>query len=356
MDWTESGIRNTFEYELVDCETLEHVGWLEGVKGGKVMRDYRADYRTSGTLDFDGDSIPDHCAIRIWHNADLLGESFREIIATLFPEPSDMNLIYGRYTGSVTLYGPMKALATDIRSGDYGVAAGTSIKSHFSNRVAGSRRRARVLAFAANSVFGDYHVWESSTSVLAECQACADACGGYINEDDEGYVVLEPYALPSARADSFSIPTGSASLTLLGVAVSSAEIVNRVVCTYETTNDGVASRISRSARVAASHPWSPERIGRWETEDYHPPAIQEGADVGTALQQFADQRLAERSNTKRTFSTTMLYMPSVRMGATGRFPYADSVDGETLDVRCFVSQQEITLDKTMEMRLTLEEV
>lgn len=363
MDWTSSGIANTFAYELVDSANLDsHVGWLDGVTGGTLTKSYRADYRSSATLDVDDASqLPEHCAVRIWHTATLGGESVTNELATLFPEPMGGTLSRGRVSGSVNLYGPVKALAGDIFGGDggggaRGIAAGTNIKSYFEYRVKAAFRTPRVMAFAASSTFPSYHVWEPGTSALTELHAAADACGGYIEDDSHGRVVLAPYILPAKRAESFIMPSGAASLTLVGVDIDSPEIVNKVVCAHEVQDNGVSYFITRSATVDASHPWHPARIGRWCGVSESPPSIPDGADIGAVLQAYAVQRLRELTDTRRTFSAKALYNPAVDVGRVGRFMYSDSADGEALDVRCFVSQMEITLDAAMTCSLTLEEV
>ena len=363
MDWTSSGITNSFEFELVDSANLdERKGWLDGVTGGSVTIGYRADYRISAQLDLDDISeLPWSCAVRVWHTAADGSESVRQELATLFPEPIGGRLENGRRSGSVRLYGPMKALAGDIFGGEggtgaaRGVAAGTAVKPYFENRVKAARRTPRVMSFAENATMG-YHVWEPGTSCLEEMQAVADACGGYLWFDSHGRVVLEPYQLPASRAESFTVPSGAASLTLIGVDITSPVPINKVVCTHETQVDGASYFVTRSAQVDTSHPWHPNRIGYWAGASETPPSIPEGADVGAVLQAYANQRLKELTDTRRTFSAVMLYHPDVAVGRVGRFVYRDSDDGEGLDVRCFVSEMDITLDAAMRCQLTLEEV
>ena len=52
MDWTSSGISNSYEFEVLD-RGLNHAGWLDGVTGGTVTQTYRATFTLDAPKDVD---------------------------------------------------------------------------------------------------------------------------------------------------------------------------------------------------------------------------------------------------------------------------------------------------------------
>lgn len=352
MDWTASDAANSFEYELVDPFELDTSwGWLDGATGGRITESYRGDYRSTAVVEIDGEQPPSAALVRVWHVASSDGEELREEMGTFSQGAPSLTYRSGRMVGSVPLYSAMWRLAQDVRPSAASYPAGTPVAAHFEQIVteAGCTPWLHP-SIDADAGFPSGHTWAGGESVLTECHACADALGGMVGVDAHGRVTIEPYQLPSARADSFSIDPSSALVERSGVAVTAADWANCAVVTAEVGEEEYVG----VAKVDESHPLHMRRTGYWKT-DYlsmsDPPedGVQEAVDAKAA------SRLAQLANASAVYSADMLYLP-VRCGEVGTFWYSDSPDGDGLLVRGLLTQREIDLDAAMRMRATFEEV
>lgn len=351
MDWTSPDMRNSFEYELVDPFDLDvSWGWLEGATGGRITESYRGDYRSTASVEIDGEQPPASALVRVWHVAQAGGEELREELGTFSQGRPSLSYRNGRMTGSVPLYSAMWRLAQDVRPASATYAAGTNVADHFRRVVSEAGCTPRLHpSIDEDAGFPSEHTWAGGESVLAECHACANALGGMVQVDAHGRVAIEPYQLPSARADSFAIDQSTAVIERGGVAVTAADWFNCVVVTAtvdEAEYVGVA-------KVAESHPLHMRRVGYWKT-DYRAMSDPPEEGVQEAVDAEAASVLAQEASEPAVYSADMLYRP-VRCGEVGTFWYADSPDDPGLAVRGLLVQREIDLDAAMRMRATFEE-
>ena len=352
MDWTRSGIAHRMEFYLVDSRTLEEVEPLMGVTSFSLAESWRGDYRQTGGIDIDGERLPLWAAVRAYLVSELDGEVVREELCTLNPVPAPIETRYGRELVSYDLYSSLRKLGTDLAPRDVGVPTGTSVSSHFSQVVEASGAVAYVHPGCTGYSTRSPRVWEAGDSHLKEAHAMADACGGRVEPDSHGRVCLVPYINPAQVAESFEVPGGAASVTLPGITEAEAEVVNRVVATY--SQDDV--RYYASATVDPTHPWSFERIGRWETLKASPPQVAQGASVQAVLDALVARTLKERSDVSRTWSASMLYMP-VRVGSSGVMWYVDTDESKPLELHGFVSAREIKAEgASVRMEIVMEKV
>lgn len=353
MDWTATGIENNFEFELIDPFNLEvSRGFLQGVTGGTITEELGSDYFSSMQLDIDGEALDGISLIRVWHVATLGDETVREELGTFMQDGGEADRSMGRSTGSVDLYSTMLRLGTDLRKGDWGIAAGRDAVGFFETIVENSGGTPLVQDRTVTGSFPAAHVWECGESVLDECQRCADACGGRVGVDTHGRVTMSPAENPALIQPSFSIETGDASLVMPGISISQPEIVNRVVASYE--RDDI--RYFSAAEVPVDHPWHWTRIGRWATEELTVDEIEDGDDPQPILDDAVRARLAEVAYAGVEIGVDMLYRP-MAVGHVGTFTYADSPDDPGIGpLRVQLIQREITLDKTMKVTATFREV
>lgn len=353
IDWTASGIRNSFRYELVDTRDLDTVlGTLDVEPGGKLTEGWRTDCRQSASITVLGNGIPFGYAVRIWHDAELDGETATEELCTLMPKNNNGTYVNGVRRCTQDVYGSMYRLSTDRICYDSGVPAGTDVLSRFKEvvTVAGGSPIVADGLWSRNHVSSRDRVWECGDSVLTECNDLASTVDGRIDVDPHGHVIMVPYVNPSQMEVSYAIPTGAASLVVPGVGDSDDDVVNRVYAVYESQDTKYYSH----ADVPAGHRFSWERIGYRVAEAANVPSIEEGDDVQAKLDSAVSERITNLINSGKTLSVTMLYDPNVKPGRVVSFSYSDS-DGEGISYsRCFVSQREITLDGSMSMQVTLE--
>lgn len=352
MDWTATDMENRFEYELVDPFALDvSWGWLEDVTGGRVTESYRGDYRSTASIDIDGERPPANALIRIWHVASAGGEELREELGTFAQGKPSLAYRNGRTVGSVPLCSSMWRLAQDVRPASATYSPGTSVAAHFRQIV--SEAGCTPLLHPSvdeGAAFPSDHTWAGGESVLTECHACADALGGMVQVDAHGRVVIEPYQRPSARADSFALDPSTAVIERGGVAVTAADWFN---CAVVTATVDEAEYVG-VAKVDESHPLHMRRTGYWKT-DYRTMSDPPEDGVQEAVDAEAASVLAQVANAPAVYSADMLYLP-VRCGEVGTFWYADSPDDAGLAVRGLLTQREIDLDAAMRMRATFEEV
>lgn len=419
MEWGRSGIVHEFSYFLVDPFELDFtIRQLQTVEpGGSITYAYRGDYRYSATINIDGEEIPQNAMVRIFHQARLGDEVYNEELGTFMIDSPDFEYARGRYTGKLSLQSTLMRLGRDKRPNSVGVNAGTSATGQFNTVVLNSGGRPMVYPHLRDRAFSSSHIWEAGESVLTECNRCADACGGHINVDSHGHVILENYQLPSMRAVSGQLFSG---LSLYGVTVTNPEITNRVGVTYK--KDDV--EYFADAKVDLAHPWHRSRLGYWsihnetlssieevseidkhistlerirddegDLSDYQQndlreavqaindlrgtgysvtdavhkgtnPPIQQIVDesrgwqinlINSRLQAKAKELLASKSATQRSYKTTRLYQP-MHTGEVYECWYQDSPNDPGLFFKGLVSQIEIDLTPDMSMQLIIEEL
>lgn len=365
MDWSSSGIRNTFEFEAIDVFNLDKsYGFIDGVIGGTITDMYRGDYRYTATLDVNGANIPDECLIRVWHITEFPnGEVTREPLGTFMQDTTSSNYIYGRYTGSLTLYSTLLKCGKYLHSYDTTCGKGTNLVDRFKKLVTLAHGEPFVSPdIDATKKTSKNHVWEVNKSSLTEMNWVADQLGGYITVDEWGVICLVKYVEPKKRPVQFTLGSGDKSITLLGVQIDTPEKVNYVNASYKWRPEGAKNdkTVQLWAEVDKSHPWHYTKIGRWSGVETPSDAINikenpTEAEVRAALEKAAKKTLKEKSDYSRKFSVSMLYSP-IGAGLVGNFVYKDSDFDEGFNVKCLISQTEVHLDATMTMECTFEEI
>lgn len=366
MDWTQSGIFNSFEFEAVN-HSNSHLGWLDGILGGKITESYRGDYRSTCSLDYDGltcnfdgilqDIALENIGIRIWHTATLGEESIRQPLGTFFQDKNDSHYELSRKTGTLNLFSSLFKMSKDYRCGNRSIPKGTNALTHFSNTVSYAFCKPYIDSGIKAYTTTKQRTWEAGTSSLSECHTIAGQVGGRVEPDVWGRVCLVPYTRPSKKAESFRLETGKNSTVLLGVDIQEPEIINRVIMSYTHTVDETSYDLFASAEVAKSHKWHPNKIGRWATLNYQ---MSEGdfenyskAQMQSYMNNKVKSVLNENSSALEVYSVKTLYQP-FNLGEVGRFLYADG--GEPIWKKVLMSQREINIDSSMLMEITLEAI
>lgn len=343
MDWTASGIQNTFRYEMLDPWLKISYGDLE-VYSCSISEGYYTDAKAQAEIECNGALYMANSAIRVWHSATLGDETITKCIGTFIPDTQNETLEYGESRITLSMMHPLDKLSTDCRCGDYGVSSGTDIASWVKSRIEGSGCNADVSP-ALTKTFASSWVWEHGESVLSAIQTAADACNYQVGADAMGNVTFYPYSPPSARDVAYTFPTKSLSITMPSVKISTNEIVNMVNIKATKDQETLTSR----ATVAGTHPWSFSRIGRWYAKNYEESQMDDFSQ--SAVDAKAKQYLAQNDDTTRKWEATCMYVP-IHCGDVVMF---DTGDGAA-QVKAMVQQRKITCDATMEMELILDEV
>ena len=349
MDWGASGIRNGYEYERVGFDLETSLGFVEGITSGEISENYDGEYRACLQIELDGEPLPIGSLLRVWHIAELGGETVREELGTFMLQPETQQLTFerGRYTGRASLQSVLYGLDTDLRPRDTNIAATAVILDTFRSKVEQYGFTAAVAyeLQGDSRTWGSAHIWERGESVLDECQRCADALDGYVTIDTHGRVVMEKYVTPAKRPDSFTL---TADDYIDGVGFARAEITNyvSVAFTYDA-GGGAQKTLIGTARLDAYDPQGWKSIGRWAAANYEINSL--GTKTQDGINAVAARYLSQASATSRTLELTMPYAP-IPIGSVGIV----SVGGEV--TRAVVSTKSIDLDTEGLMQLGLREI
>lgn len=363
MDWSASGIKNEFRYELLDvfCRSnygLACYGYLEGVKSATITEGYYTDAKSSATLELDASTnwSDTNYSVRIWHTATLGEESTTTCLGTFCVDlPVSQTYEYGRRTRTVNLISPLDKLATYYPEGDVCIPEGTVVYDWFNETVekAGANGAPWDYLKTYNTKLPSTYIWEHGETMLTAINGVAAAIAYQAGVDTMGNITLTPYHIPSLKSTSYTFGTGEASITKVGVSIEGTEPVNRVVVQATKTEGDSEQVLCATAQVDAAHPWSYTKLGRWWSKSYTESQL-EPFDQAT-LQAKANTYLAQNIDAITKYECNCLYVP-VCCGDVVQFNYEDCATDHGLHIRAMVQQREITLDAEMNMKLILNEV
>ena len=346
MDWTASGIKNTFRYEMLDPWCRESRGDIE-VYSCSISEGYYTDAKAQADFEVNADEYIENSAIRIWHTAALDDEVITECIGTFIPDSQTRTIEHGNTTLELSMMHPLDKMATDYRCGDFGVAAGTSIAGFVAARIEGSGCSANIAPALVEFGYGfaSAWVWEHGESALSAIQAAADACNYQVGADAMGNVTFYPYVTPAGRDIAYEFGEGELSVVEDGVKITESDIINCVVLKATKDQETLVSR----ATVAASHPWHFTRIGRWYSKTYDETQMENFTQA--AVDAKAKEYLSANDGTTRKWEATSLYIP-LHCGDVVTFRTGDG----TAECTAMIQQRKIKCDAAMEMQLVLDEV
>lgn len=328
MDWTASGRKDTFSFEMVDPFVLDSSrGELEGVvEGSGVLNwSYYSDAISSGSIDLDNSNYEEGSLVRVFHTAELDGESETREVGTFFVNRSDMTYKYGRWSGTMELIGMNQRYVDDVLTWDRAVSAGSSAIEYFEMAVESAGGEAFVSSAVVDSSFNNAHVFEFGTTDLERLNYCADYLGAIIGCDTHGRTTLKPYQLPGNKSVSYTVPVGSQSVTKIGVIKSddTDEIINRVGLKYEPTDEDGTTLFS-TADLPEYHFASFENVGRrkaiTEVISDLDPETQETLDAQ------AERKLEDNTSANKKMEVEFCSYLPFEIGDVVRVDYDDGSD------------------------------
>ena len=346
MDYSASGITNSFEYEMVGVfAPHSSLGYYGDAVSGRLTRSWDAKYRESLSLTIDGEPLPLDCLVRVWHTAELGDESARTLLGTFMQESRSLSYEKGRYTGTISLQSCLMRQGTDLRGNNRNVKAGTNVVGLFESIVTGDGGDPWVdPSLNASKTFSSTHVWEFGESALDELQRCADALGAMIHVSPLGETELRPYLAPAQRPQSWAL---TADNLIPAMSQAAPDVVNVIQVKY--TPQGSQDAQFASAYLAAGQPWSMRTIGRHAARTYQLNELSKGS-----VQAQADW-LLQTVQTGNEWTATLPYMP-LPIGSRGALLYQDSDLDEGIATYAVIDSMEIDLDTAMTMQISLSEV
>ena len=333
MNWLQSGIKHTLEFEQLDPLLKEHRGYLT-VYDASIDEGYYTDSKARADITCLADTWIPNSAVRIWDTLSKGDESEKVCLGTFIQDSYDEETTDNRRTITLSMMHPIDKLTTDLRCGDIGVAAGTSV-ADWCKQTCENAYIDIDIADGVTGTFSSAWVWEHGESVLEGLNR-ATGSTYQVGADVYGRVTIRPYVTPSLREPSYTLTaehiTDSASISI-------GDVCNRVVVLAEQDDQ----QLCASAQVDPSHPWSINHIGRWYTKEYTESKLDEFTQA--AVQALANTYMKENDGTTRKWEIKCLLFPC-SCGETLRLQYG----GE--DVVCLIQQRKLNLvNRTMELIL-----
>lgn len=333
MDWTASGRKDTFSFEMVDPFDLDSSrGTLDGVVEGScsLTWSYYSEAISSGSIELDNSNYIENSLIRVYHTAELNGETETREVGTFFTSRSDMTYKYGRWSGSLELIGMNQRYIDDLLTYDQAVNAGTSATTYFKNVVSEAGGEASVSSSVTDKTFNTAHVFEFGDTNLSRLNYCADYLDAIVGCDAHGRITLNPYQLPSDREVAYTVPVGSQSVTKVGVVKSddTDEVINCVGLKYEPTEEDGETLFS-TARLTSDHFAAYENVGR------HKVTTEVVSDLDPVTQATLDALAAKKLDANASASKKIevefcSYLP-FEIGDVVRVDYSDGSDTFSFD-------------------------
>ena len=347
--WLKSGIRNTFNYEVLDSRTLRALTGFSldsnNVESCTITESYESDTRISGTLELKGERPPEGCAIRINHTATLGDETQTETLGTFMIGSDSPKFMFGEYSGQLNLVSMLDRFSSDYAPADTAVS-GQNACTWFENTVTDGGGIAWVNdAMSRTTKMSDW-VWEFGTSVLSALFTCAETVPARVSVDTLGRITLEPYVTPSSVTPSYTVDGNTLEA---GIERTDGDRINRVAVKYTPKDEGETK--FAVARLAATHAWSYENLGRWLCKTYE---VSQGQDEEIADPQAEADRLANyymnlNDSTTHKWEGSGLYRP-LSCGEVGTLSYQDTATGTPITHKVLLRQKEYTLDAAMETK------
>lgn len=399
--WTTTGRVDSLSYEIMDSLNFEkHVGWLEGVKKGKLIFGYDTDLKVSGTIEISSVKYIKNCVIRI-HYTPRHGDNQKKdiILCTCFAYTGRMTFDKGRYYGSINLVSGLARYTDDVLQTDFTICKNKTYKNElirfFKTQAQGGKYKfASDLKDKKCTVAVVTGKGKPSMEVV---QAAAKGLGAQVGVDSRGVTTFEKYLTPSKRKCTLRLPTGQYSVTLPGVEITddSPDLPNRVAyhCEvswkqeqyvldknghrqiyksgankgkYMTQSVTMKKMIVGKAQVKKTSPLHYNNRGRWVTKVYEYQKKLNEIKIGDsnalqttlkAVQNEATNKAASKlssltAGTKK-YIITCYYLP-IQCGQVVEFEYIAS--GIKLHVQAMVTNIEMALDIGARMKVTLKHV
>lgn len=399
--WTTSGRIDTFEFEILSPNNYEKtIGYLTGVKGGRLNFGYDTDLKVSGSLDISSSEYIDSCIVRVHYKPRLSTSQSKDIIlATCFAYTGNMKFDKGRYTGSIELVSTLARYTDDVLQQNFTIGKNKTYKNELKRLF---KREATGGKYKFGSNVSDKKctsakLFEHNKSPMEVIQAVAKGLDARVDVDPNGTMVFEKYFAPSKRSCAYELPTGEYSVTLPEVEITDGkpDMPNRVAyrCEvsykvkeyvrdkkgnkvkydsgenkgkYKTKTVEKTKIVTGKAVVKESSPLHFSNRGRWVTQVFAYKKELSASKVDTdskleaqlaKIKKEADSKAASKLSTltsgKKRYTIECYYLP-IKCGQVLEFEYIAS--GLNLHVQAMVENIELDLSVGAKMKVTLKHV
>lgn len=399
--WTTSGRVDSYEFELVSANDFEKsLGYLTGIKGGKLTFGFDTDLKVSGSLEVSSSKYIENCIIRI-HYCPKLSESQKKdiVLATCFAYIDHMNFDKGRYYGTIELVSALARYTDDVLQTSFTIGKNKTYKDELARLLKKESTGGKYMftSNVSNKKCTSAVAFEAGKPTIEVVQAVADGLDGRVDVNEKGTLVIEKYFAPSKKSCSYILPSGQYSVTLPNIEIDEAksEMPNRVAyyCEvswsqteyvldkngnkvkytsgtnkgkYKTKTVNKKKTIVGKAKVSSSSSIHYNKRGRWTTQVFSYTKKISASKMNTeakrtaqfeAIKKEADNKAASKlsnlTSNKKKYIIECFYLP-IKCGQVVEFEYIAS--GIKLHVQAMVMNIEMDLAVGAKMKVTLKHV
>jgi hypothetical protein len=321
MDWLSSGTTH-FRYVLVDRSTMEEVKELDMfIPGGQIEFDDLTSVKVSGSLPFIFLPEIGFDYLRIYSISEDDKHNRAEILHGTFLVSTPSSDIMGRIrTGSASIYSVLQIAYEAVIEQAISIPAGTNAVTYARNLLTGLGLS--VIADPSSTTTTTIANYEAGTKKLEIINdLCSIAGFNSANVDGRGNVRLTVYNDPTLREPTIEFVDGNRCNfdPVIPYEFDIWEVPNVVVAVMSNQDT------SLSATAKNTNPFSIYSTVRRGREIPHVENVNDIPNI-TALQQFAERRLAEKSSAVESIVVRHAFRP-YNTGDVGRFKY-DEADFE----------------------------
>lgn len=353
---------SSWRFELLDRSETP-IGELEGVEpGGSVEWTASASIKGSGkiTVHPSPDQQVDWLNVRIQPVCTISGYS-RDVPCGIWLAAAPVEQWDdGQLTLDVELLDKASILAQDVwespvsgRPETFTAAAGANVLELVKQLITATGERVDAIG-TDSAALTRAMVWEPGTTRLQIINELLDAAGFFsLWVDMRGQFRCDRYVTPQARAASFEalapFTAGPSSLISPDTKIDRDiySVPNRFVAVGQGTGDTEAP-IAVATNENPASPYSHQARGRWIT------VVETGVEATdpTALQTFADRRLAAASSVAATIPVTHVFLPDLTVNLAVRIVQPSA----SLATKATVQKTTVVFDGTKMCSSELREV
>ena len=399
--WTTSGRVDTFEFEIVSPNDFnKHLGYLSGVKGGKLNFGFDTDLKVSGSLDISSTKYIENCVLKI-HYCPRLSETQKKdiVLGTFFAFVDKMNFDKGRYYGTLQLSSALVRYTDDVLQTSFTIGKNKTYKNELARLL---KRETSGGKYKFDSNVSDKKctsavAFEKNVKTMNVIQAVADGLGARVDVNEHGVMVFEKYFAPSKKTCTLQLPTGQYSVTLPKIEIEdgNSNMPNRIAyhCEvswtekvyvldkngkkqkytsgenkgkYKTKNEKKTKTIVGKAQVKSNSPLHFSKRGRWVTQvfsytkELSASKVDSTAKLSEQLEKIKNEannkaatKLSSLTSGTKKYIIECFYLP-VKCGQVVEFEYIAS--GIKLHVHGMITGIEMDFSVGGRMKLTLKHV
>lgn len=359
IDWKDQTRKDRLTFQMVSPTNVNQVyGNLTGVdlSGSSLSAGYYTDTRTSGKLRVVGGNWRRGSKIRVVHEVPAWG--YKNEIGTYIVTDDSTTKENGVWVTELTLQSMLFGLSKDKHVKPWTIAKNARALKAMEQSLKAGGVQYRKLSGVLDTTYKSAKVIGSGTTRLAALYDLAGAAKDRLDVDGHGYVTIEKYVRPGAKAAKFSIDLAdSRGVVQDGVERSTdwLQLPSITAVSYKYTdkqgNKSVQKEITGTARVSSSLHQSYSNRG-YNVVDFRSLSKMDPQTTARA-NELAKQYLKDESRELVEWTINTTYLP-LWIGDVVTLVVRDGDKAYQGNRKCLVKAIDLELEH-MTMKLTLKE-